>query len=169
MNCRNAVWIGSVHETSQDERNISDKAGWSEQLRSVCSDNDKIMLCNRKSSPQEERMFHVLLPVPHIGVFKKLMWRTYSFSWLFFDKRKSRKRCEEMLHLAGLKPVPPLRSCCISRCGVSDGCSGVPVMPVSASVYACIRVWYCAYRNMKGGISHAGMVYFARWKNTARM
>ena len=29
------------------------------------------MLRNRKSSPQEERMFHVLLPVPHIGVFKE--------------------------------------------------------------------------------------------------
>ena len=76
-----------------------------------------------------------------ISVFLKKTHVAYlQFFLTFFDKRKSRKRCEEMLHLAGLKPVPPLRSCCISRCVVSDGCSGITVMPVSASVYACIRV-----------------------------
>lgn len=90
MNCRNAVWIGSVHETSLDERNIPDKAGGREQLRSVCSDNNKIMLRNRKSSPQEERMFHVLLPVPHIGVFKKLMWRTVFLDFFLTNGNRER-------------------------------------------------------------------------------
>ena len=29
--------------------------------------------------------------------FRKLKCRTYSFSWLYFDKIKSQKRCEELL------------------------------------------------------------------------
>lgn len=93
MNCRNAVWIGSVHETSLDERNIPDKAGGREQLRSVCSDNNKIMLRNRKSSPQEERMFHVLLPVPHIGVFKENSCGVLTVFLDFFLTNGNRERC----------------------------------------------------------------------------
>ena len=69
-----------------------------------------------------------------------------------------------MLHQAGLKPVPPLRSCCISRCGVSDGCSGIPfiarfslclrlyqgvILRISEDETGHIACWNCVFRMMK--------------------
>ena len=91
--------------------------------------------------------------------------RTYSFSWLFFDKRKSQKRCKEMLNTALKSPVRTLLTYSIPCLGCPDNLFCVPVMPVLGSDFACIRVWYCAFQPLKWAISHAETVLFA-WRRS---
>ena len=93
----------------------------------------------------------------HIGVFlRKLKRRTYRFSWLFFDKIKSQKRCWEMLNSIFPKPILPWRPCRISCCvGRPVGptfrlCLFQPLfIPVSGCDIVHIRTWNGAYHMLK--------------------
>lgn len=58
----------------------------------------------------------------------------------FWDKTKSQKRWEEMLGEPSGKPVPVILPYCISCLMIPDDLSCILFTPISASVYAHIRV-----------------------------
>lgn len=84
-------------------------------------------------------MFIVCILTQYAGVFQENLCDGQIFL-TFFDKTKSQKRCEEMLGEPSGKPVPVILPYCISCLMIPDDLSCILFTPISASVYAHIRV-----------------------------
>ena len=101
-----------------------------------------------------------------ISAFLKKTRTTYlQFFLTFFDKMKSRKRCKEMSNTASERPVPALLPYGILCFIIPYNPYCIPIMPISASGFARIRVWYRLFQGLIWAISRAEMVHFARPEN----
>ena len=72
----------------------------------------------------------------------KPVWPTYDFSWLFFDKIKSQKRCKGMLNHTQQRPLRNFWRWHLSWSMVRKNSFDVLIMPVWGSDIVCIRAWY---------------------------
>ena len=70
-----------------------------------------------------------------------------------------------MLRHALYRPFRAVRLCSILRSGVPDSTYCAPIKPVSASAFACFRVYYGAYQALIWAKSRADMVFFVCQKN----
>ena len=117
---KNSMWISFINGVKYNNvkltYNIWEDKLW-EALLHVMTD----LCCHDRWSVTAGMMhFFCILPYASNQCFeRKLGRRTYRFSWLFFDKRKSQKRCEGMLNQTCWRSFPARLSCHIPCSGVS--------------------------------------------------
>ena len=92
----------------------------------------------------------------------KFSWRTYDFSWLYFDKIFSQKKCKGMLNRAYRRPFRGIPAFDIPYNVVRKRLSDVPILPISACDKAHFRVRYRPFRTPIWPISHAEMVHIVK-------
>ena len=96
---------------------------------------------------------------------RKLQRRTYSFSWLFFDKIKSQKRCKGMLNCTQQRLVRNSWRYHLPWSMIRKNSFDVLIMPVWGSDIVCIRAWCGAFQPLIWAISHAETVLIAGREN----
>ena len=115
------------------------------------------------TSGAHAHLFHVLSHAIFHRFRVKFSWRTYDFSWLYFDKIFSQKKCKGMLNQTCLRPFRDIPAFNLPHNVVRKRPSDVLILPISSYDIAHFRGWKAPYRTPMWPISHAEMVHIVKW------